>query len=157
MKFLAILISVFLLQSFTLSENGYELIEKFEGLRLKSYKCPAGVWTIGYGHTKTAKPNMRIDIETARQLLQSDVKRFENYVNRRITSTINQNQFDALVDHSFNIGSIYGNLYRYVISGKHHLAAEQLKKYNKAGGKVLNGLVRRANARSELYSKPISL
>lgn len=156
MRYLILLLLLVLSASaMNISENGLNMIKKFEGLRLKAYKCPADVWTIGYGHT-VAEPGQKINKNQADSLLRKDVRKFERYVNNRIRAPLNQNQFDALVDHSFNIGSIYGNLYRYIQNRQHKLAAIMLGKYIRAKGRILPGLVKRANARKQLYLTPVS-
>jgi lysozyme len=87
------------------SERGINLIKKHESLRLKSYLCPAKVWTIGYGHTKTAKSNMKITESQAVDLLISDLNTVEMGVNTLTKGmNLNQNQYDALVSFVFNVG-----------------------------------------------------
>ena len=90
-----------------ISDNGIELIKKFEGCQLTAYRCPAGVLTIGYGHTKNVKEGQKITKKKAEQLLREDLERFETHVNSyRKKYKFNQNEFDALVSFAFNIGSI---------------------------------------------------
>ena len=95
-----------------ISSNGLEIIKKYEGCYLKAYKCPAGVWTIGYGHTAGVKSGMSISKAEAEKLLKEDCEAFEKYVNSKsivpLTDELNQNQFDALVSFAFNVGP--GNL-----------------------------------------------
>ena len=90
------------------SQNGIDLIKHFEGCRLEPYLCSANVLTIGYGHTKDVVENMHITEETAEVLLQQDLKEFEDNVDKLVTVDLNQNQFDALVSWTFNLG--VGNL-----------------------------------------------
>ena len=93
------------------SEKGLKLIKEFEGLRLEPYKCDVGVWTIGYGHTKGINQNTKpITKEQAEDFLKDDLKFFEGLVNNKkyVPQQINQNQFDALVSFTFNLGG--GNL-----------------------------------------------
>jgi len=85
------------------SPKGIALIKEFEGLRLKAYKCPGGVWTIGYGHTAGVRPGMVITEAQAEEFLKEDLFSCENAVNNQKLS-INQNQFDALVSLIYNIG-----------------------------------------------------
>jgi lysozyme len=91
-----------------ISNTGIEFIKKFEGLRLQAYLCPAGVWTIGYGSTQIAGRSVSskdvISKDNAEILLRNDLLRFEKIVNDRINVRLNQNQFDALVSHTFNTG-----------------------------------------------------
>jgi GH24 family phage-related lysozyme (muramidase) len=135
------------------SKHGYELIKRFEGLRLSAYTCAAGKWTIGYGHTgtvggKRVRKGMKITKGTAEKLLVADAKRFEKAVNdlgRRWT----QNQFDALVSFAFNCGE--KNLHTLC---KNRTAAEisdAILLYRKAGGKVNQGLVDRRRAERKLF------
>ena len=86
------------------SENGIELIKSFEGRRLVAYQDSVGVWTIGYGHTKTAHEYKLIIKSTADRLLAEDLVEFEKYVEKYVTVSLTQNQFDALVSWTFNLG-----------------------------------------------------
>ena len=90
-----------------ISDKGLALIKSFEGCHLKAYKCPAGVWTIGYGHTKGVYQGMKISQSQAESFLREDCNKFENNV-MKFSSKYNwtQNEFDALVSFAFNIGSI---------------------------------------------------
>lgn len=142
------------------SEAGKDIIKEFEGLRVLAYVCPAGVVTIGYGTTKIAgapvKIGMKITSEEAEQLLEEDLKTFENAVNQSVTVELTQNQFDALVSFVYNVGA--GNfrkstLLKRVNAGKFAEAADEFLKWNKAGGKVLAGLTRRRNAERNLFLK----
>ena len=139
--------------------RGIELIKNFEGLRTTAYKCPAGVWTIGYGHTGTVdgkliSGGMTITAAKATELLKKDLAEFEAAVNSSVTAPITQNMFDALVSFSFNVGA--GALRRSALLRKlnakdYNGAANEFPLWNKAGGKVLNGLVRRRKAEKELF------
>ena len=93
-----------------ISEVGVNLIKSFEGCSLKAYKCPAGVWTIGWGTTEPIngiKPHegMIITQQQADELLIKNLKGYENAVNKYVTYSINQNQFDALVSFAYNCGN----------------------------------------------------
>lgn len=88
-----------------ISQKGIDLIKKWEGFRGNAYLCPAGVWTIGYGHTKTAKEDQSIDRIIAEQLLDRDLDVFEQAVNYQVKVKLTQNQFDALVSFAFNCGT----------------------------------------------------
>ena len=89
-----------------ISEKGLEFIIKEEGEVLTTYTCPAGVWTIGVGHTgKDVKAGMKITKEQSREFLKNDLIRFENSVNRSVKVNLPQNQFDALVSFAFNVGT----------------------------------------------------
>lgn len=133
-----------------ISDNGIELIKKFEGCQLTAYRCPAGVLTIGYGHTKGVKEGQKITKKKAEQLLREDLERFETHVNSyRKKYKFNQNEFDALVSFAFNIGSI-NQLTNY---GKRNkgMIADKMLLYTKAGGKQLSGLVKRRKAEHKLF------
>lgn len=136
------------------SQNGINLIKKFEGCRLKAYKCAAGVWTIGYGHTNGVKSTNVITQEKAEELLKKDLEKFEKNVEKYNTKyKWNQNEFDALVSFAFNIGSIdkltaNGTRSRTTI-------AEKMLAYNNAGGRVLAGLTERRKAERELFLTPV--
>lgn len=140
------------------SKRTIELIRDWEGERLKAYKCPAGVWTIGVGHTKTAKAGMTITREESERLLISDLVEFENGVKRLVRVALTQNQFDALVSLAFNIG--IGNLassrlLKFVNLKQFGEAGNAFLSWNKArvNGKLvpLAGLTRRRNAERQLF------
>lgn len=137
------------------SKNGIELIKKFEGCELTAYKCPAGVWTIGYGHTGAdVKEGLKIDAKKATALLKKDLEKFEKKVNAyNWRYNFNQNEFDALVSFAYNIGNVDG----LTKNGKRSRGqiADSIVKYNKAGGKVLNGLVKRRKAEQALFLTPV--
>jgi len=137
------------------SKNGRDLIRKFEGEKLKAYQCPAKVWTIGVGHTgQDVKPGLVITSEQSDKLLQSDLSKFESAVANLVKVPLNQNQFDALVSFSFNVGDGAlgrSTLLKLINSGHADDAAEEFKKWNKAGGNVLTGLTARRAAERELF------
>jgi len=136
------------------SSKGIEAIAAHEGLRLKAYRCPAGVWTIGYGHTKGVRPGDVITKEKAVGFLREDVVDAENAVNRHLQN-LTQNQFDALVSFVFNAGA--GNFQKSTLLKKAKVnpddtsIADEFAKWNKAGGTVLSGLARRRKDESNLY------
>ncbi|NJL51166.1 MAG: lysozyme [Hydrococcus sp. SU_1_0] len=137
-----------------LSEAGLSLIKSFEGLRLAAYQCSAGVWTIGYGHTKTAKPGKCITLEQANKLLTEDVVGFEQAVRMLVKVPLNQNQFDALVSFAFNVGvSGFQNSQLLVSLNKGHysVAAKQLMRWVHAGKVRIPGLVRRRQREYDLF------
>lgn len=139
------------------SSKGVSLIKQFEGCRLKAYKCPAGVWTIGYGHTAGVKAGDIITQETAESYLRNDLVRYEKYVMHYDgIYHFNQNQFDALVSFTYNCGT--GNLKNLTQSGKRTIAqiSEKLLLYNKVGGVTLLGLQRRRTAEKVLFDTPIN-
>ena len=140
-----------------ISQNGINLIKRFEGCRLTAYKCPANVWTIGYGHTGSdVKQGLTITQEQAEKLLKSDLVVHCNNVSKLVKVPLNQNQFDALVSFEYNLG--YGNLSRSTLLAlinqkKFKEASEEFKKWKYAGVKVLAGLVKRREAEKELFIK----
>ena len=134
-------------------EAGINLIKSFEGLRLKAYKPVATekYYTIGYGHYGAdVKPDMVISNAHAEALLRLDLDKFERAVNS-YERNWNQNQFDALVSFTFNCG--VANLKRLVTNRTNAQIAQAIVKYNKAGGKVLKGLVRRREAEQALFMR----
>jgi len=137
-----------------ISQRGVELIKQYEGCRLTAYRCPAGVPTIGYGHTgRDVTMGLTITAEQAEALLRGDLMRFEDGV-RRHAGTATQGQFDALVSFAFNvgIGALAGStLIRRHKAGDHARAANEFPRWNKAGGIVLPGLTRRRAAERRLY------
>ena len=136
------------------SEYGVTLIQHYEGLRLKAYFCPGNVWTIGYGHTKGVQEGDRITEAEADRLLRIDLDEYEEAVNNLVDVDLNQNQFDALVSFTFNLGA--GNLKRSTLlkklnAGDYHGAAEEFPRWNKSNGRVLPGLVKRRSAERLLF------
>ncbi len=137
------------------SDTGISLIKRFEGLLLESYKCPAGVWTIGYGHTKGVKENQRITEDMAVFFLIRDLMHCEKMVTRYTSEVyISQNRFDALVSFSYNVGTRSlrrSTLLRKLIAGDIQEAGNQFLRWNKAGGRVLRGLSIRRDAERQLF------
>ena len=136
-----------------ISDKGIELIKQFEGCKLTAYKCPAGIFTIGYGHTRNVREGQTITQAYADTLLYSDLITYELKVSKYDpVYNWNQNEFDALVSFAYNIG----NIDQLTAKGTRSKAeiAEKILQYNKAGGKVLIGLKRRRNAEKELFITP---
>lgn len=136
----------------SLSMTGLTLIKNFEGCRLTAYRCPAGVPTIGYGHTAGVKMGDVITQEQADYFLIVDTLGFQDAVNKLDPIYhFTQNEFDALVSFTYNCGK--GNLTRLTAKGTRSkdVIAAKILEYNKAGGKVLNGLVRRRQAEHDLF------
>ena len=137
-----------------ISQEGLSLIKRFEGCRLESYKCSANVLTIGYGHTSGVKETDTITQDEADKLLQEDVEQFEKYVDDNVTVKLGQSQFDSLVAWTFNLG--VGNLRESTMLKKlnnedYKSVPSEMKRWNKAGGKTLDGLIRRREAESLLF------
>ena len=136
------------------SSEGISLIQKFEGCELEAYQCSAGVWTIGYGHTKDVVEGMTITKEQAEQMLVDELHEYENYINEYVTVALSQNQFDALVSWVYNLGPANlksSTMLKVLNSGEYEDVPAQMKRWNKAGGKVLEGLIRRREAEACLF------
>ena len=132
------------------------MIEDFEGFRADAYKCPAGVWTIGYGTTRNVtKSTPKVTKDQAEAMLLADVAKFESGVADAVKVPLNQNQFDALVSFSYNIGLgafKSSTLLRRLNRGDYNVGSEFLR-WNKAGGEELPGLTRRREAEKQLFEK----
>lgn len=141
------------------SEKGIALIKEFEGCRLTAYQDSVGVWTIGYGWTqpvdgKPIRAGMTIKQETAERLLKTGLVRYESDVSRLVKVGMTQGQFDALVSFTYNLGArslSTSTLLRKLNTGDYAGAADEFLRWNKAGGKVLNGLTRRREAERALF------
>ena len=137
-----------------ISGEGLALIKKFEGLELNAYKCPAGVWTIGYGHTKGVKEGDNISLKKAEEMLEEELVEYEGYINNMVELGLEQNQFDALVAWVYNLGPTNlreSTLLKVLNQGLFDEVPFEIKRWNKAGGQVLNGLVRRREAEALLF------
>lgn len=142
------------------SQVGIDLIRHFEGVSLTPYLCPAGVLTIGYGHTgPDVTPDSRIQESHAEVLLKQDLKKFETAILKLVEIPLNQNQFDALVSFCFNIGSgafASSTLLKRLNAGENanNVIKEELPRWNKGdNNQVLLGLTRRRSAEIELFLK----
>lgn len=144
------------------SDKGIALIKQFEGCKLTAYPDPGtggAPWTIGYGWTqpvdgKPVRPGMTIDQATADRLLKTGLVSYENDVSRLVKVKLSQGQFDALVSFTYNLGSrslSTSTLLSKLNSGDYTGAANEFTRWNKAGGKVLNGLTRRREAERALF------
>lgn len=140
------------------NQAGIDLVKSFEGCKLKAYKCPADIWTIGYGHTGSdVYSGLVISQEQAEELLRRDLERFENGVTSLVVVGLTDNEFAALVSFSYNVG--LGNLAKSTLlkllnTANKALASAEFPKWNKAGGVVLPGLVKRREAERLLFLKP---
>lgn len=138
------------------STAGINLIKQFEGCRLTAYKpVPTEkCWTIGYGHYgPDVTPGMVITQAQAEIMLGIDLQKYEQAVERYTPFPLSQTQFDALVSFAYNCG--IGNLHK-LLAGRNALqVAEAMLRYNKAGGKVLNGLTKRRQTEYDLFCKDI--
>ena len=142
-----------------MSAAGLAVVKEFEGLRLKAYKCPAAVWTVGYGHTSAAgnpivTPDLVISNDEAEQILERDMVQYEDGVRKFVKVELTQNQFDALVDFAYNagVGALQkSTLLKKVNAGKFDEVPAEFMKWTKGGGKELPGLVRRRRAEVKLW------
>ena len=142
------------------NEAGLAIIRGFEGFEAAPYRCPAGVWTIGYGSTRTPE-GAPVTAETgpiteaeAAAWMARDLERYERAVEAYVTVPVNDNQFSALVSFTYNLGS--GNLRASTLRqklnrGDYEGAAGEFPKWRRAGGRVLKGLVRRRAAERALF------
>lgn len=137
-----------------ISETGINLIKKYEGCVLTAYRDPVGILTIGYGHTKNVKAGQRISMEKADEYLRQDLLAAEKAVNK-YKYDFNQNQYDALVSFTFNCGA--ENLKKITNNNSRTLEqiSARLPNYNKAGGKILAGLVNRRTEEKKLFDTPV--
>jgi lysozyme len=142
------------------SETGIQLIEQFEGLRLQAYTDVVGVWTNGYGNTHGVIPGSTVTQAQAESDLLSNIAGSEYVVNTVVKVPLNQNQFDALVDFVFNLGS--GNfqsstLLRKLNAGDFAGANLEFPKWNHAGGVVVDGLTKRRLAEQTIFNTTLPL
>lgn len=136
------------------SQQAYNLIREFEGLRLQSYQCPSGIWTIGYGHTTNVAPNTVISQLQANLLLQEDIAQCERTLNK-YNLALTQNMYDALISFIYNVGA--GNFHRSALLSKvkanpyDSSISDEFLKWIHSKGKPLAGLQRRRMAEMKLY------
>ena len=141
-----------------------DIIIQFEGFESDPYFCPAGVATIGYGSTlypngkKVRLTDKAITKDEAITLLYDTLGTYEKAIHDNVKAPINQNQFDALVSFVYNVGA--GNFAKSTLLKKlnkadYQGAADEFLRWNKAGGKVLNGLTRRRDAERSLFLTPL--
>ena len=141
-----------------LSEKGKTLIKKYEGLKLSAYKCPAGVWTIGYGHTAGVFAGQKITQKQADEIFDKDIKQFEKIVLELCKVPLKQGQFDALVSFVYNVGKtafVNSTLLKLLNQKKYTAAANQFTRWVYANGKKLQGLVKRREEEKELFLKVV--
>lgn len=130
-----------------------EFIKLKEGYRSVAYQDAVGVWTIGYGHTGTAKSGMAITKQMGEKLLRNDLDRFERYVQKKAQRVLLWNEFGSLVSFCYNLGyRLKGDLLNGIRSGNSALVAYKINLYIYAGGRVLPGLVKRRNEEARIYT-----
>lgn len=137
------------------SKRGRDAIKLFEGLRTTAYRCPAGVWTIGYGHTgKDITEGLTISTQRAEVLLMKDLIPIEKGIQELVKVPLTQGQFDALVSFTYNLGlgSLRSStLLKLLNLRKYTEAANQFERWVYAGNKKLEGLVRRRRKEKEIF------
>lgn len=135
--------------------EGIDLIKRFEGFRSEAYLCPALVWTIGYGHTGGVSSGMKITRDEAEALLRHDLIRFEDGVRKLLGShPATEDQFSAMVSFAYNVGlgaAKSSSVLARHKEGQYQLAADAFLLWNKASGKVLDGLTARRRKERALY------
>ena len=137
-----------------ISNEGISLIKKFEGCELEAYQDAVGVWTIGYGHTKNVKKGMTVSKEQADNMLLNELDEYCEHVEKAVTVDLKQCEFDALVSWTYNLGPTNLNnstMLKVLNNKEYNEVSNQIKRWNKAGGKVLQGLVRRREAEALLF------
>jgi len=139
------------------SGEGIALIKKFEGCKLDAYQCSADVWTIGFGTTQGVKKGATCSQDEAETFLANDLCQFEQSILKMVDVSLKQNEFDALISWIYNLGATNfseSTLLRRINDNTDSSRADipyQIKRWNRAGGKVLDGLVRRREAEALLW------
>ncbi len=147
-----------------MTEEGVALIRRFEGFRANAYRCPAGVWTIGFGHTSQAgppavRPGMVLGEDEANRILAADVQRFADEVGPLLAREVSAAQFSALVSFAYNVGIPAfrsSSVLKAVNDGRFAEVPGRLKLWVKGGGRVLPGLERRRAAEAEMFMSDIA-
>ena len=137
------------------SEEGIALIKKFEGCELTAYQCSANVWALGYGHTKGVREGDECDVERAEDMLINDLQEFERWVNELVKVELSQHQFDALVAWTFNLGPTNlaeSTMLKRLNVKDYEIVPTEMRRWNRAGGQVVDGLVRRREAEALLFA-----
>ena len=137
-----------------ISAEGVALIKKFEGCRLEAYQDSVSVWTIGFGHTKEVNEGDTCTQEEAEEMLVTELEEYEGYINDLVHVPLLQNQFDALVAWVYNLGPTNlreSTLLRVLNEENYVQVPSEIKRWNRAGGQVLGGLVRRREAEALLF------
>jgi len=138
-----------------MGKKGTEVLKHFEDLRLEAYQDSVKVWTIGYGHIKGVKEGDVITEAQAEEMLLEEMPEYEGYVNKRVKVDLTQDQYDALVCWTYNLGGgalRSSTLLKRLNAGLHDEVPFQMKRWNKAGGKVLRGLTRRRWSEAHLWA-----
>jgi len=138
-----------------INQSGLKILELAEGLRLKAYKCPAGKWTIGYGHTgPDVRPDSFITEQDAERLLNDDLQEAIGAVNRLVRVVLTSNQFSALVCFVYNVGAgafEKSTMRRLLNEGRYGDAANEFLRWDKVKGVQVRGLTSRRRAEKALF------
>ena len=137
-----------------ISENGLELIKKFEGCETTAYQDSVGVWTIGFGHTKGVEEGQTCSIEDAESMLADEMDEYEGYINNMVKVELQQHEFDALVAWVYNLGPTNlgeRTMLKVLNGGQFDRVPDEMNRWTRAGGKILEGLVRRRQAESLMF------
>ena len=141
-------------KTMNISKEGLALIKHYEGCELKAYRCPANVLTIGYGVTKGVTEDMEITQQEANEMLAGELIEYTKYIDDMVDVSLNQNQFDALTAWVYNLGPTNlkeSTMLKVLNEGKYDEVPEQIKRWNKANGVVLGGLVKRRAAEALMF------
>lgn len=136
------------------SNNGFNLIKEFEGLRLEAYKCSSDKWTIGYGHTSNVRKGQVINELCAETFLTIDVQKCEYAINTSVTVPLNQNQFDSLVSLIFNVGVAAfrkSTLLEKLNNSDYTGASDEFDKWIYSKKKISQGLINRRKKEKDLF------
>lgn len=139
-----------------INADGLALIKRWEGLRLEAYQDVGGIWTIGYGHTRTARAGMRVTEAEADELLRADLRVFESAIDDTVDVAMTDNQFAALVSWCFNVGvpaMRRSALIRRLNAGDYDAVPAELARWNKVRGKAVSGLSNRRAAEAGLWAR----
>ena len=137
-----------------ISQEGVALIKKFEGCKLEAYLCPAEKWTIAYGRIKNVKEGDTCTQEQAEKWLNEELVEYEEYVENLVEVPLSQCQFDALVAWTYNLGPSNlssSTMLKCLNKTEFERVPSEIKRWNKAGGEVLDGLIRRREAEAMLF------
>ena len=137
-----------------ISENGLELIKKFEGCETTAYQDSVGVWTIGFGHTKGVEEGQTCSIEDAESMLADEMDEYEGYINNMVKVELQQHEFDALVAWVYNLGPTNlgeSTMLKVLNGGQFDRVPDEMNRWTRAGGEILEGLVRRRQAESLMF------
>ena len=137
-----------------ISSDGLELIKHFEGCETTAYQDSVGVWTIGYGHTKNVEEGQTCSIEDAETMLADEMDEYEGYINNMVKVDLEQHEFDALVAWVYNLGPTNlgeSTMLKVLNGGQFARVPSEMKRWNRAGGQVLEGLVRRRTAEALMF------